>query len=141
WLQALSCAGIQTIGTSAVQGRAGGEGRWWQRAFAWFGSSADEPPQPRLLRYAIWEVPAAMALDSAVSPRRIARALESAAVCGEVLHVTIDWQRIEQGRAGGLKRIEQLLQAAFELRNERRLAVRTLSAVTERLRQQSTGKP
>jgi hypothetical protein len=112
---------------------------WLRRMTRLFAGSNEEPPQSRLLRFGLWEV--AAAIDLLARPAAACRALEMAAACGDVLHVNLQAPRLHQGRAGGLRRVEALAHAAFELRNERRLEIATIAGLASRLRAQRTCTP
>jgi hypothetical protein len=138
-LQAICRLGLTAV---ASQGAISAPGPWnWLKGLQEFLSrSESEPAQPRLLRYGLWELPAAVRLPGA-SAGAVRRALEAAAACFEVLHVVIHVPHLTQGRAGGLRLVEGLLQTAFNLRSERRLTVRTAADLAHRLRADRTSTP
>lgn len=114
---------------------------WLNRLQQFFSLGHSAPPQPRLQRYGLWEISAGVSLPCNQSASRLHRMVREAAACGDVLHASVDVQQLHAGRAGGLKRLEALLQAAFDLRSERQLAIRTVADMVDRLRDQRGSKP
>jgi hypothetical protein len=112
---------------------------WLERVGQLFSRSVEAPPQPRLLRYGLWEVPATIHRPAGQAALR--RTLETAAACGDVLHVNFQTPQICRGRAGGLKVVEALVQTAFELRKEHRLTIRTIADLVARLRAERVSTP
>lgn len=137
-LSSICRLGITAVSTAGLSNTAN-ESNWLRRVRQLFSRSIEEPPPARLLRYGLWEVPAAIPLPAGASAVR--RTLEMAAACGDVLHVNIDVPQLRRGRAGGLKRMEALVQAAFDLRSEHRLAIRTIADLVARLRAERTSMP
>jgi hypothetical protein len=138
-LQAICRLGIRSI--AATDSAIAGPASWFSWLSSLLGGIPHEPPQPCLLRYGMWEVPAALALSSNCSGGMLRRNVQSAAACGDVLHVAICLPRLRQGRAGGLKQVEALLQTAFNLRTERQLTIQTIAGVVARLRTRRSGTP
>jgi hypothetical protein len=137
-LSSICRLGITAVSLASTSSTPGASS-WLRRVRQLFSRSIDEPPPARLLRYGLWEVPAAIRLPASQSAVR--RTLEMAAACGDVLHVNIEVQQLHQGRAGGLKLVEALVQTAFDLRRERRLAIRTIADLVARLRAERTSTP
>jgi hypothetical protein len=142
-LQALCRLGISALATHVRPSHAGLARRLFSSLRRLLSDTQEEPPQPCLVRYGLWEVPAAIDLSASGFASRglMHRALESAAACGDVLHLLAPMPQLRQGRAGGFKRIEAVLQAAFDLRSQRQLAVQTVGSVVGGLRMQRHGKP
>jgi hypothetical protein len=140
-LQSLCKMGIAAIAGTSAAGAATSVLHWLGRVL-W--DLQNEPPQPYAMRYGVWSVPAALELPAARgfgTRRALANSVQDAAACGDVLHAVIPLQKLQQGRAGGVRQIERLLQAAFELRSERRLTIQTVANVAARLRPQRRGVP
>ena len=119
--------------------------RPWLRPLGWLlGATHDEPPQPCLLRYGLWDIPSAIELPARwgiLSRGALREAVKTASACGDVLHLMIRLPQLRQGRAGGAKQVDAILQTAFDLRAERQLAVETIGKVVARLRTHRKGTP
>lgn len=138
-LQACCRAGISAVAVSELVRPH--SSTWLKRVQRCFSLALAAPPQPRLQRYGLWEIVAGLSLPGAQSASGLKRIVQAAAACGEVLHASVDVQQLHADRAGGLKRLEALLQAAFDLRSERQLAIRTVAATVNALRAERSSTP
>jgi hypothetical protein len=140
-LQGLCRLGITAIATPELKSISAP----WLRPLEWLmGRAPHEPRQPCLLRYGLWEVPSAIELPMSLgilSRGTLRDVVRTAAACGDVLHLMIRLPQLRQGRAGGVKQVETVLQTAFDLRAERQLTIETVGKVVERLRTQRKGTP
>lgn len=126
-LKQLAQLHIAAVATSASHaGRAG----WLRPLRKMFVPSVDEPAPPHLLRYGLWHLPASPRPASRGQAKRV---LESTAACDDVLHVSLELS--QASRAGGVKQFEALINAAYDLRTDRQLAVATVAETVSRLRQ------
>jgi hypothetical protein len=131
-LKRLAQLGIASVATATSDARSVG---WLRPLRQMFVPALDEPTPPHMLRYGLWHLPATPSPGSRSQARR---ALENAAACDDVLHVALGLS--QASRAGGMKRFEALLNAAYDLRTDRRLAISTVADIVSQLRQARAGR-
>jgi hypothetical protein len=140
-LQAVCRLGVAAVCIRHCNSDCAAQG-WLSRFQKMLSLNEEQPPQPRLMRYGLWEMPTNVLLPSAaLSIKGLKRRVQEAVACGDVLHASVDVRGLHRGRAGGLKRLEALVHTAFELRSEHRLSIRTVADAVSQYRAQRSSTP